>query len=63
LLPILEQSANVATERINTLGVLATGVFNCRHPPFDKSAVRRLVLEATTQADFMTAVAGTDRTL
>jgi peptide/nickel transport system substrate-binding protein len=53
----------VATERINTLGVLAMGVFNCRHPPFDNPAVRRLVLEAVTQADFMTAVAGTDRTL
>jgi peptide/nickel transport system substrate-binding protein len=63
LLSVLEQSPNVATERINTLGVLAMGVFNCRHPPFDNPAVRRLVLEAVTQADFMTAVAGTDRTL
>ena len=36
---------------------------NHLHPPFDKPAVRRVVMQAINQADCMTAVAGNDRTL
>jgi peptide/nickel transport system substrate-binding protein len=35
-------------------------VFNHLHPPFDKPAVRRVILQAVSQADFMTAAAGAD---
>jgi peptide/nickel transport system substrate-binding protein len=60
LLPSLERVSSIITQRINPLGVMGTGVFNCLHPPFDKREVRRVVLEAMVQADFMTAVAGTN---
>jgi peptide/nickel transport system substrate-binding protein len=60
LLPILDRSKVVHTEDSGPLGVLGTGIFNHLFPPFDKPAVRRLILEATSQADFMTAAAGTN---
>ena len=60
LLPMLDRSSNVRTEDRSPLGTMGTGVFNHLHPPFDKPAVRRIILEATSQADFMTAAAGTD---
>ena len=60
LLPMLDRSANVRTEGNGPLGTIGTGVFNHLHPPFDKPAVRRVMLQAISQADFMTAAAGTD---
>ena len=63
LLPLLDRARDVVTERISPLGTMGTGIFNCLHPPFDRPAVRRVVLEAMSQADFMTAAAGTDPTL
>jgi peptide/nickel transport system substrate-binding protein len=35
--------------------------FNFLFPPFDNAAIRRAILPAINQADFMTAVAGADR--
>jgi peptide/nickel transport system substrate-binding protein len=63
LLPALNRSANVRTEDSGPLGILGTGVFNQLLPPFDKPAVRRIVLEAASQADFMTAAAGTNKAM
>jgi peptide/nickel transport system substrate-binding protein len=60
LLPTLERSAGVRTEAGGPLGTMGTGVFNHMFPPFDKPAVRRIVLEAASQVDFMTAAAGTN---
>jgi peptide/nickel transport system substrate-binding protein len=60
LLPMLNRSANVHTEDTGPLGTMGTGVLNHLHPPFDKPAVRRLLLQACSQADFMIAAAGTD---
>jgi peptide/nickel transport system substrate-binding protein len=37
--------------------------FNHLHPPFDNPAVRRAVLGVIDQSEFMTAMAGTDRSL
>jgi peptide/nickel transport system substrate-binding protein len=62
LLPALRRSRDVRLKR-GQLGIFGTGVFNCLHPPFDKPAVRRAVLRAMSQADFMTAVAGAEREL
>jgi len=63
LVPALRRSREVQLENINPLGITGTGVFNHLHPPFDKAAVRRAVLGAMSQADFMTAAAGTDASL
>jgi peptide/nickel transport system substrate-binding protein len=60
LLPILKRNRNITTERVVTTGGLGSGVFNHLHPPFDNPAIRRAVLMASSQADFMTAAAGTD---
>jgi peptide/nickel transport system substrate-binding protein len=61
LLPALGRSPHVRTEDTGPLGTIGTGVFNHTQPPFDKAAVRRIVLEASSQADFMTAAAGTNK--
>ena len=63
LLPALRRGRDVRLKRASPLGTFGTGVFNCLHTPFDKPAVRRAVLRAMSQADFMTAVAGTDKEL
>ncbi|HEY4040820.1 MAG TPA: ABC transporter substrate-binding protein [Rhodopila sp.] len=60
LLPMLDRNAGVRTEANGPLGTIGTAVFNHLYPPFDKSAVRRVILRAISQADFMTAAAGTD---
>ena len=60
LLPAIERSPDIATRLVSRLGTMGTGIFNHLHPPFDKAAVRRVILEAASQEDFMTAVAGTD---
>ena len=63
LAPLLRRDRDVVVKRSSPLGTIGTGVFNCLHPPFDKPAVRRAVLRAMSQQDFMTAAAGTDPSL
>lgn len=63
LLPALRRGRDIRLKRGSPLGTIGTGVFNCLHPPFDKPAVRRAVLRAMSQADFMTAAAGAEREL
>ena len=63
LLPVLQRDRNVTVRRASNLGAFGTGIFNCLHPPFDKPAVRRAVLRAMSQQDFMTAAAGADPSL
>jgi peptide/nickel transport system substrate-binding protein len=60
LLPMLNRSSNVRTENGAPLGNLYSGILNHLHPPFDKPAVRRVMLQAISQTEFMTAAAGTD---
>ena len=60
LLPLLTGNPGIVTQKASSLGDMATGVFNQLHPPFDKPAVRRIVLEALSQQEFMTAIAGAD---
>lgn len=60
LLPMLARGQDVRTEANGPLGTIGTAIFNHLHPPFDKPAVRRVLLQAISQADFMTATAGTD---
>lgn len=63
LAPVLRRSRDIVLKRGSPLGTIGTGIFNTLHPPFDKPAVRRAVLRAVRQADFMTAAAGADPAL
>lgn len=63
LAPLLRRNRDVVVKRASPLGTFGTGIFNCLHPPFDKPAVRRAVLRAMSQQDFMTAAVGVDPAL
>ena len=60
LIPVLARSRDIAVKRSNPLGTIGSGIFNCLYPPFDKPAVRNVVLRAMSQEEFMTAAAGAD---
>jgi peptide/nickel transport system substrate-binding protein len=47
---MLERGNDFRIEDNGPLGTLATGVFNHLYPPFDKPALRRVLLEAIQQA-------------
>jgi peptide/nickel transport system substrate-binding protein len=59
LFPLLQRNRNVAVDVINASGLI--GIFRPNHltAPFNNPAVRRAVLTAVNQIDFMTAVIGT----
>jgi peptide/nickel transport system substrate-binding protein len=59
-LAILRKDPNVQLKLVDPTGNIAIMRFNQLYPPFDNPAIRRVILEAVSQADFMTAVAGTD---
>lgn len=59
LMPLLRQRAELTVENPDPAGFLAALRFNHLHPPFDDPALRRALLPAIRQADFMQAVAGT----
>jgi peptide/nickel transport system substrate-binding protein len=60
--PLLRKQAGVKLTLNDLLGSDAGMVFNTLLPPFDNAAIRRAILPAISQSDFMTAVAGEDRT-
>jgi peptide/nickel transport system substrate-binding protein len=61
LLPLLRKSPNIAFPLLNPTGVMATMRFNQLQPPFDNPAIRRVILHAVRQSDYMSAVMGEDR--
>lgn len=63
ILPMLDKAKGVRTEDATPLGLIGTGVLNELYPPFNNVAIRKIVLEAMSQADFMTSVSGTDSKL
>jgi peptide/nickel transport system substrate-binding protein len=63
LLPLLRREAALAVEVPDPLGFISTLRMNHLQPPFDNPALRRAILPAVNQADYMTAVMGTDRSL
>jgi peptide/nickel transport system substrate-binding protein len=63
LLPPLRKSRDVKVETIVPTGVIATMRFNQLQPPFDNPAIRRAIVAAVTQSDYMTAVMGDDHAL
>ena len=58
LLPQLQADRTIATGLVEVTGNIGLMRFNMLHPPFDNPAIRRAVLLALDQADFMRAVAG-----
>jgi len=63
LQPVLRRNRNVLMEIPDPTGLMALCRFNQLHPPFDNAAIRRALLGAVNQSDYMTAVIGTDRSL
>lgn len=61
--PLLRRSPGLVVQVQDFIGGDLIMRFNALHPPFNDPAVRRAVLPAINQADFMTAVAGDDRAL
>ena len=58
LLPVLRRDAGITVRQIDPSGLIGTMRMNHLQPPFDNPALRRVVLAAVTQADFMQAIAG-----
>ena len=63
LLPGLRADKGVKVEVIDPTGAVGVIRFNQLHAPFDNPAVRRAVLSAVAQGDFMRAVMGDDTSL
>jgi peptide/nickel transport system substrate-binding protein len=63
LLPVLRRDSGVTVTVNAPLGLAGLLRFNHRTPPFDNVAVRRAILPALSQADYMLAANGADRSL
>jgi peptide/nickel transport system substrate-binding protein len=61
LMPMLRAAKNLTVPPPNPLGFLGGIRFNHLQPPFNNPALRRALLGAVNQQDFMIAAAGTDR--
>ncbi|MDO9502961.1 ABC transporter substrate-binding protein [Falsiroseomonas sp.] len=58
VLPILERNRSVTVATVSPYGYQGILRFNHLHPPFDNPQVRRAVMLAANQADYLAAVAG-----
>ena len=58
LLPQLARNRDIEIKNIDPVGSIAMLRFNHLHPPFDNPAVRRAVMMAVNQAEYMQAVVG-----
>jgi peptide/nickel transport system substrate-binding protein len=63
LLPLLKRNRNIVTRVLEPTGALQFLRFNQLHPPFDNPAIRRAILGAIHQTDYMQAAGGDDRSL
>jgi len=61
LLPTLARNRDIQIQISDPIGSLAMIRFNHLHPPFDNPAVRRAVLMAVNQADYLAAITGNPR--
>lgn len=55
LIPQLRANSALRVEPIDRTGIVPILRFNCLQPPFDNPEIRRVVLRAVKQADFMSA--------
>jgi len=60
LIPLLRRNRDIAIGNGDPAGYMGVLRFNHLHPPFDKAEVRRAVLAAISQPDFMAAVTNND---
>ena len=60
LVPLLRKNADIRIGSANPTGFNGILRFNHLHPPFNNVAVRRAVMMAVNQADYMNAVTGAD---
>jgi peptide/nickel transport system substrate-binding protein len=60
LVPLLRRNSEIAFASSNPQGYIAGLRFNHLHPPFDDVRLRRAVLTAVNQEDYMGAVTGND---
>jgi peptide/nickel transport system substrate-binding protein len=63
LLPLLRHQSKVTVETVIPTGFIATMRFNQLQKPFDNPAIRRAIIGAVTQADYMIGMVGTDPAL
>ncbi|TCH97344.1 ABC transporter substrate-binding protein [Roseococcus sp. SYP-B2431] len=62
VIPQLKRARGVKVEILDPNGSIGFLRPNALHPPFDNPAIRRVLLRATNQTDFMLAAASEDRT-
>jgi peptide/nickel transport system substrate-binding protein len=60
LLPLIKRDHKLAVATLDPTGYPSLLRMNQLFPPFDNAAIRRALLGAVDQADYMTAIAGTD---
>ena len=60
LAPALRQAGHIVQEIRDPTGVIGFLKMNCLQPPFDNAAIRRALLGAVVQKDYVTAIAGDD---
>ncbi len=63
LVPVLRGNPDVKLDIADPLGNIGDCRFNHLYPPFDDVRVRRAVMMAANQADYMEALVGSDRAL
>jgi peptide/nickel transport system substrate-binding protein len=63
LQPLLRKSGEIIVEITDPTGVIGTLRMNCLQPPFDQPAIRRALLSAINQDDFMMAIVGGDKSM
>ncbi len=63
LVPQLKRAQGVTVRVMEPLGLIGKFRFNHLHPPFDNPAVRRAILPAFSQEEYMLAANGDDRSL
>lgn len=63
LQPLLRANRDVVVDITDPTGVIGTLRMNCLQPPFDNPAIRRALLGAVNQDDFMMAIVGSDKAM
>ncbi len=63
LLPLLKKQSRLKVETVNPTGTIATLRFNHLAAPFNNAALRRAVIGAVSQPDYMIGAVGTDHSL
>lgn len=63
LMPLLEADRNIKTGIVSDLGIVSGIRLNHLQPPFDNPVIRRAILTAVNQDDYLAALTGGDKSL